>query len=49
MKDSVIAPGNGCEHFAQKGGRMGGAFPLQSTQRYSADPTGPEQTAQKGG
>jgi hypothetical protein len=46
---NVIAPVNGCEHFAQNGGRIRNAFSVQLRQRLCSGPTARAQTAQKGG
>jgi len=45
----VIAPSNGSEHFAQKGGTIRESFASQSAQRYSENSTGAEQIVQLGG
>jgi hypothetical protein len=49
VKEPVIAPGKGCEHFAQKGDRIRGAFSAQLPHRHSPGSIAPAQTAQKGG
>jgi hypothetical protein len=45
----VMSPAKGCEHFAQKGGRIRGAFSTQLAHRVSPGSMAPAQTAQKGG
>jgi hypothetical protein len=47
--ERVIAPAKGCEHFAQNGGRIRGAFSAQLPHRHSSGSIAPAQTAQNGG
>jgi hypothetical protein len=48
-KEPVIAPVNGCEHFAQKGGLIRDTFSVQLKQRLCSGLIACPQTAQKGG
>jgi hypothetical protein len=44
-----MAPANGSEHFAQKGGTIRGARPRQVAHKYSERSTFPAQTKQVAG
>jgi len=45
----VIAPSNGSEHFAQKGGTIREIFASQSAHKYSETSTGAAQMVQLAG